>query len=109
MAGDLVDARIPGLEVRFENLDSLSSDDGASDAPIQLLALAAEHHAGNDFDPPTSLVEWSARPTHDRSRSLRGGAPPPRPGRSDPPRRIPSGRPRGGPPRARRASRSGRS
>src|SRR4051794_11238374 len=81
----------------FEDFYSFAGDEGAPDPPNQLLALAAEHDTGNDFDPSTALVEWSAWPTHDRSRSLRGG--PPRVG----PRRggaLP-GRPRGALPRSR--------
>src|SRR5437868_7701157 len=97
VTGDRVDAGVALVEMGLEDLYPLAGDDGAPHASNQLLTLAAEHHAGNDLDPSTTLMEWPARPTHDRSRSLRGG--PPRVG----PRRggAAPGRPRGGPLRSR--------
>src|SRR6266496_2398993 len=81
--------------MRLEHLDLLARDDGAPDAANKFLALAAKHYASNDFNPSTTLVEWSARPAHGRPRSLRGEppAPPPRGGLSGGPPR-PGGRPR---------------
>jgi hypothetical protein len=64
MTGDRVNARIPLVQVRLEDLDALARDDRAAYATYELLALAAKHHAGNDFDPSTALVEGSARPAH---------------------------------------------
>src|ERR1700694_4820159 len=108
-----IDTRMPGVEMGLEHLHPFPRYDRASHAANELFALAAEHHTGNDFDPSTGLVEWSARSAHDRSRSLRGG--PPRLDLSGgPPRRGAPGRPPGGAPRyrgprSRGAPRSGRS
>src|SRR5439155_17704193 len=93
VARDRVNTPVPGVEVRLEYLDPLSRDDGAPDAADKLLALAAKHYPGNDFNPSTTLVEWSARPAHGRPRSLRGEPPAPRGGLSGGPPR-PGGRPR---------------
>src|SRR5439155_21977643 len=94
---DRVDPRIPFVQVRLEDLHLFPGDDRPPHSTDELLALSAEHHARNDLDPSTTLVEGSTRPTHERSRSLRGG--PPRAGRSDGPRRGAPGCPRGGPTR----------
>src|SRR5689334_6203667 len=75
VAGDRVDPRIAGVEMRFENLDSLPGDYRATDAAYQLLALPTEHHARNDFDPATTLVERPTRTAHEPSRSRRGLVP----------------------------------
>src|SRR5262249_29096575 len=45
------------VDYRLEELGSLLSNLGASDSANQLLTLAAEHPAGDDFDPSTSLIE----------------------------------------------------
>jgi hypothetical protein len=47
---DVVVAVAP-VELRLENLHLLPRDLRAAQAPNQLLALAAEHAAGDDFDP----------------------------------------------------------
>jgi len=41
----------PGVEARLENLDVLAGNLRPSQAPDELLALAAEHAADDDFDP----------------------------------------------------------
>src|SRR6267143_2609390 len=107
VARNRIDTRVPGIEVGLEHLHPFPRDNRPPYAANELLALAAEHDAGNHFDPSTGLVEWSARSAHDRSRSLRGG--PPRLDLSGgPPRRGAPGRPLGGAPRS-RDPRSGRS
>src|SRR5687768_2280390 len=46
--------------MRLEDLHLLSCDHRAAHAANELLALAAEHHAGDDLDPPaTRTVEHS--------------------------------------------------
>src|SRR5678815_1615251 len=51
MAGDAIEAGVPAIEVRLEYLDPPPGDDATANAADQFFALAAEHDAGNHFDP----------------------------------------------------------
>jgi hypothetical protein len=54
------DGEEPGVAVvepRLEHLHALAGDDRAPDPPHELLALAAEHHAGDDLDPAAGDLE----------------------------------------------------
>ena len=53
---------VPVVELRLEHLHLLPRDLGAAHAPDELFALAAEHAAGDDFDP--TLVGLSADDVH---------------------------------------------
>src|SRR6266545_1238878 len=53
---------VAGVDPRLENLDLLPRDLGAAEAADQLLALAAEHAADDDFDP--ALIVWMANNVH---------------------------------------------
>ena len=50
---------VSGIDARLEDLDLLAGDLGTADAADELLALAAEHAAGDDLDPPGLAAEMS--------------------------------------------------
>ena len=50
VAGDAVDSRVAGVEVRLEYLNLAPRDHGAADSTNQFFTLAAEHYPGDDLD-----------------------------------------------------------
>ncbi len=62
---DDVVGRIPGVDARLEDLNALARDSGAAQPANELLALAAEHAADDDFDPAlvglTHDIHWRFR------------------------------------------------
>ena len=72
VAGHAVQPGIARVEMRLEHLHGAARDDTAAHAPNELLALSAEHHAGDDFDGSgTGGVGHRAR--IDPGRSVGGG------------------------------------
>ena len=57
VAASLHAAGIPVIEMRLEDLDALPGDHRATHPPDELLALPAEHHAGDDLHPTASQLE----------------------------------------------------
>src|SRR5688572_26229135 len=77
MAGDRVEPLVSLVEVRLEDLHFLLRDHRSANASNELLALAAEHHAGDNLDPPTPrAVEHARKATR---RRMREGGDVPRP------------------------------
>src|SRR5690606_6255835 len=69
VARDPLESLVAGIEVGLEHPDVPAGDHRPADAPDEFLALAAEHHAGDHFESPKSLLGHPLRV------SSRGGGP----------------------------------